>query len=72
MGIVATSPEGYTIVKLGYQKYAMVGQKKKCVEIRKTPYDVIDHAMHYVECENVVGSDEEAKELMELVNKNVK
>ncbi len=49
-----------------------LAKKKKCVEIRKTPYDVIDHAMHYVECENVVVSDEEAKELMELVNKNVK
>lgn len=72
IGIVATSPEGYAIVKLGYQKYAMVDRKKKHIDIRKTPYNIIIHAMRYMEHECIVVSDEEAKEIMELVNKNIK
>lgn len=69
VGILATSPEGYAIVKFGYQEYAIVDRKRKRVEIRKTPYNIIIHAVHYMEHEHIVVSESEATEIMELVSK---
>ena len=68
MGILATSPDGEAIVKLGFQNYAIVNQKRKTVVFKKTPYNLIDHGMRYMKENNIVVSEAEKNAIMALIN----